>query len=61
MCVKDFKESLISAPEKACLTQCFEKLNKVEGFFLGKLKETMEYLVINDPALKKNFMQAKKN
>lgn len=35
-------------------------MNTVEKFFIDKLKETMEFLVINDPNLLKNFQESKK-
>lgn len=58
--MSSFGESLINAKEKTCLNQCLQKMKAVELMFVNKLKESMEVLVMNDPALKRSFEQAKK-
>lgn len=61
LCVGSFSENLINAKEKLCLNQCLQKMKAVELMFVTKLKESMEVLVMNDPALKQSFEQARKN
>jgi hypothetical protein len=57
--VRNFEESIINQAEKACLKQCLNKMDVAEKMYVGKLKETMEYLVMNDPALKRHFQESK--
>jgi hypothetical protein len=40
------------------LKGCLKKHKAAEKIFLEKLNETMEYLAINDPALRQKFQQS---
>ena len=58
--MNDFKGSALKKDEEKCLKICFDKLKYIEQMYLSQLKDVMEYCVIHDPALKKQFKEKNK-